>query len=119
MQFKYPFQIDKTGKTAILLDDKAHIEQMVEQVLFTIPGERVNRPTFGTGINQLIFAPLRDEMYSAIQVLIQGALQQWLGDLIVLNSVEVNNQDSMLQVQIQYLIKKTNQIQIVQFSRKV
>jgi len=119
LQINFPFQIDKNGKTAIVSDEESHVKQMVEQLLFTTPGERVNRPTFGTGINQLIFDPLRNEIFSAIQVLIQGALQQWLGDKIILNSVQVDSQDSILQVQIQYLIKNTNQVKVIQLSRQV
>jgi phage baseplate assembly protein W len=118
LEFNYPFQIDKNGKTAVV-SDEAHVEQMIEQVLFTTPGERVNRPTFGSGINQLVFAPLRDELLAATQVLVQGALQQWLGTLITINSVQVSSQDSTLQVLVQYVIKKTQQAQVAQFSRTV
>ena len=56
MQFNYPFSIDERGGIATV-DEEKHICQMVEQVLFTAIGERVNRPTFGSGINQLVFAP--------------------------------------------------------------
>jgi uncharacterized protein len=118
LEFNYPFQIDKNGKTDVV-SDEAHVEQMIEQVLFTTPGERVNRPTFGSGINQLVFAPLRDELLAATQVLVQGALQQWLGTLITINSVQVSSQDSTLQVLVQYVIKKTQQAQVAQFSRTV
>jgi phage baseplate assembly protein W len=118
MEFNYPFQIDKNGKTAIVTEE-AHLRQMVEQVLFTTPGERVNRPTFGSGINQLVFAPLSDELVTATQVLVQAALQHWLGDLIAVNSVQVTSEDSTLQVRVQYVIKKTQQAQVAQFTRRV
>jgi phage baseplate assembly protein W len=118
LEFNYPFQIDKNGKTAVVSSEEAHLRQMVEQVLFTTPGERVNRPTFGCGINQLVFAPIRDELVTATQVLVQGALQQWLGDLIIVNSVQVTSQDSTLQVKVQYIIKKTQKAQAAQFSRE-
>ena len=65
-----------------------HIRDLIEQVLFTAPGERVNRPNFGSGLLQLVFAPNSDELAAATQFLVQGALQQWLGDLIQVEGVE-------------------------------
>src|SRR3954453_14906994 len=80
MFFDYPFQIDGRGRTA-LTSDEEHIRDLIEQVLFTAPGERVNRPTFGSGLPQLLFMPTNDELVTATQFLVQGALQQWLGDI--------------------------------------
>lgn len=118
MEINYPFEIDKNGKTAVV-SAELHVTQMIEQVLFTTPGERVNRPTSGSGVNQLVFAPLRDELLTAIQVLVQGALQQWLGDLITVISVQVSSQDSILQVQVRYAIKNSQQVLVAQLSREV
>jgi phage baseplate assembly protein W len=118
MQNSYPYRIDNNGRTAIAGEDE-HIKQMIEQVLFTSPGERVNRPTFGTGINTLIFAPLSDEIVATTQLLVQGALQQWLGDLIVVRSVDVSSKESTLRVNISYVNRKTQQQQTVEFSRGV
>ena len=91
MQIDYPFHLDGRGRTALTSDDD-HIRDLIEQVLFTTPGERVNRPTFGTGLMQLVFAPNSDELATATQFLIQGALQQWLGDLIQIEAVQVESQ---------------------------
>jgi phage baseplate assembly protein W len=118
LEYSYPYQIDKNGRTAKSSEDK-HIRQMIEQVLFTTPGERVNRPTFGSGINQLVFAPLNDELVTATQLLVQGALQQWLGDLISIESVQITSQESTLQIDVRYTIKRTQQTQIAQFKREV
>src|SRR5689334_5459918 len=70
----YPFQVDGRGRTALTTSDD-HIRDLIEQVLFTAPGERVNRPTFGTGLPQLLFMPTNDEVATATQFLVQGALQ--------------------------------------------
>ena len=82
MQINYPWQTDRRGRTAQADSDDAHIRQLIEQVLFTAPGERVNRPSFGSGLMQLVFAPNSPELATATKFLVQGALQQWLGDLI-------------------------------------
>lgn len=112
MQFAYPFQFDKNGRTATTATDSAHIEQMIEQILFTTMGERVNRPTFGAGINQLVFAPLSDDLVNTTQTLVNGSLQQWLGDLITVQSVVVTSQDSTLQIVVTYVVKQTQQQQV-------
>jgi phage baseplate assembly protein W len=90
---------------------------MIEQVLFTAPGERVNRPDFGCGLQRLVFAPNSDELAAASQFLVQGALQQWLGDLIELNDVEVLSEDARLYINIQYTERRTQQQRTVQFAR--
>jgi len=115
-QFDYPFHFDSTGRTAAI-DQEAHIRDLIEQVLFTAPGERVNRPTFGSGVMQLVFAPNSDQLASATQFLVQGALQQWLGDLIQVEAVEVRNEDSTLRITIQYLIRRSQTRQVAEFTR--
>jgi uncharacterized protein len=117
LQFAYPFRIDKNGRTATA-SDVDHIEQMIEQVLFTSMGERVNRPTFGSGINQLVFAPLSDDLVKTTQMLVNSSLQQWLGDLIVVQSVVVTSQESTLQIVVTYVIKQTLQQQVSTFTKE-
>jgi len=118
MQIDYPFHLDGRGRTA-LTSDNDHIRDLIEQVLFTAPGERVNRPTFGTGLMQLIFAPNSDELATATQFLVQGALQQWLGDRIQIEAVQVENRDSTLTVTVQYLVRRNQQRRVAQFSRGI
>lgn len=116
MQIDYPYHFDGRGRTAETTDDD-HIRDLIEQVLFTAPGERVNRPTFGSGVMQLVFAPNGDALASATQQLVQGALQQYLGDLIQVQAVTVQNEDSTLRIQIQYIVRRTQQAQVAQFTR--
>jgi phage baseplate assembly protein W len=112
----YPYHFDTRGRTAQTEDD-THIRDLIEQVLFTAPGERVNRPTFGSGLMQLVFAPNSDTLAATTQFLVQGALQQWLGDLIAVESVHVDAQDGTLRVVIQYVVRRTQARQTAQFSR--
>lgn len=116
MQLDYPLHFDSRGRTAETSDDE-HIRDMIEQILFTSPGERVNRPTFGSGVMQLIFAPNSDALAAATQMTVQGALQQWLGDLILVEAVDVQNEDSTLQVTVQYVVRRSQQRQTAQFTR--
>ena len=116
MNNDFPFQFDTRGRTATSGDDD-HVRDMIEQLLFTNPGERVNRPDFGSGLLQLIFAPNSPELAAALQFTVQAALQQWLGDLIEVNEVDVQNEDSTLRITVQYIIRRTQQQQTAQFTR--
>ena len=102
----FPFHFDSRGRTA-QTDDADHIRDLIYQVLFTSPGERVMRPTFGSGLLQLVFAPNSDVLAATTQMLVQGALQQWLGDLIVVEAVNVEAEDATLRVTVQYVIRRT------------
>jgi hypothetical protein len=116
MNIDYPFHFDHRGRTAEA-DYDDHIRDMIEQVLFTNPGERVNRPDFGCGLMQLVFAPNSDELAAATQFLVQGALQQWLGDLIQVNAVKVESVDASLKVLVQYTIRLTQENKTAEFVR--
>lgn len=116
MQVDYPLHFDNLGRTAETSDDE-HIRDLIEQILFTSPGERVNRPDFGSGVMQLIFAPNSDALAAATQMTVQGSLQQWLGDLILVEAVDVQNEDSTLQVTVQYIIRRNQQRRTAQFTR--
>jgi phage baseplate assembly protein W len=114
MNIAFPYQFDGRGRTAEASQND-HIRDLIEQVLFTAPGERVNRPDFGCGLLQLVFESNSAEIATATQFLVQGALQQTLGDLIQINNVTVTAQDSQLTVTIQYLIRTTQQQQVATF----
>ena len=116
MNLDYTYGFDARGRTAATSDDD-HIRDMIEQVLFTTPGERVNRPTFGSGLLQLVFASNSDALAATTQFLVQSALQQWLGELIAVEDVQAENQDSALTVTVQYVIRRTQQRQVATFTR--
>ena len=118
MNIDYPYHFDGRGRTATTTDED-HIRDMIEQLLFTSPGERVNRPDFGSGILQLVFAPNSPELAATLQFTMQAALQQWLGDVIQVVGLEVTSQDSSLMVDLKYLLRQTNQEQTASFTRQV
>jgi phage baseplate assembly protein W len=117
MQIAYPFHFDNHGRTAQAASAD-HIHDLIEQVLFTSPGERVNRPDFGSRLMQLVFAPNSDELATATQLMVQGALQQWLGDLIQVEATEIESEEATLRVTIQYTIRRSQQRQVAKFERE-
>jgi phage baseplate assembly protein W len=108
MFIDFPFHVGDRRRTATTTFED-HVRDLVEQLVFTSPGERVNRPTFGAGLQQLVFAPNSVELASALQFLVQGALQQYLADVIDLTSVDVDAVDSQLVVQISYIVRRTGE----------
>lgn len=101
MQIAFPYVFDKNRLTG-LTDDRAHVRQMLEQLLFTMPGERVNRPDFGCAVQRMVFAPQSTEVVATLQRLIESEIHRWLGDVLTLRNLEVAAEDSVLNVLIEY-----------------
>lgn len=118
MHIGYPFHIADNGRSAGSGDNE-HIRQMIEQVLFTVPGERVNRPDFGTGLMQLVFSPNSPELAAATEFTVQGALQQWLGEVIQVEGVKVESVEATLRVTVRYLERRNQERRVARFSRQV
>jgi len=116
MQIDYPFAIDARGRTATV-EDADHLRDLIEQVLFTSPGERVNRPTFGSGLMELVFAPTNDALTAAVQASTHAALQEWLGDLIEVTRVDVVNDDARIVVTVGYTQRRTDESRVDVFAR--
>ncbi len=104
--FDFPYRIDGRGRTAEA-DSHDHVRDLIYQVLFTAPGERVNRPDFGCGITQLVFMPNSDALAAATQYLVQGALTRWLDEAIAVHDVEITNSDSTLTVRVAYTDRRS------------
>ena len=114
----FPFRIDRHGRTA-RVDRAQHIRDLIEQLLFTSPGERVNRPTLGSGLAQLVFAPLSSELLSATQGLVQGNLQEWLADRIRVDAVEVAAGDGRLEVTVRFTDLQSELAEEVRVTREL
>jgi phage baseplate assembly protein W len=110
----HPFQIDRIGRVATT-DADDHVRDMIYQVLFTNPGERVNLPDFGCGLLQLVFMPNSDALATATQFMVQGALQRWLADVIQVEQVRVLSKDETLVVDVVYVRRDNGQRQQDQF----
>jgi phage baseplate assembly protein W len=116
VHLEHPFHFDGRRRTAEA-SERDWLRGLVEQVLLTHPGERVNRPTFGSGLRELPFAGLSAEVYSATEFLVQASLQQWLGDLIRVEAVEVSVQDATLRVTVAFSDLRTGEAGTEVFER--
>jgi phage baseplate assembly protein W len=113
----FPWHVDLRGRTAEPPDEDAHVRDLIEQVLFTTPGERVNRPDFGSGLMQMVFQPNSDELAAATGFLVRNALEHWLGDLVAVEGVEVEAVESRLRVTVRYVVRRTEAQATAQFTR--
>jgi len=100
-QVAYPYHVDTRGRTATA-DDERHLRDLVEQVLFTTPGERIHRPDFGCGLLQLAFEPAGEALAETVRMTVQGALQRWLGERIQVDRVTIEHSDGTLRVGVTY-----------------
>jgi uncharacterized protein len=96
-----PFHVAGSGRTAVTGTDD-HIRDMIFSVLFTSPGERVNRPDFGCGLKTLVFAPASEAIAAATQVLVKGSLQKWLEAEIEVEDVDVEAVENEIVVTVVY-----------------
>ena len=101
IDFAFPYRVGADGVTALTGRDD-HIRDMIEQILFTRKGERVNRPDFGAGVADLLFSENAPEIAAAVQHMVQAALQQWLAGVIEVLDVDALARDNMLEVTVSY-----------------
>ena len=111
----FPYHFDGRGRTATT-DRDDHIRDLIEQVLFTAPGERVMRPDFGSGLLALVFEPNSTTLAATTQMLVQGALQQYLSHLIAVQGVQVINDDGALRVDVRYVVLLDRSTHVASFT---
>jgi len=111
----FPFRIDGRGRSAST-DRAEHVRDLIRQVLFTTPGERVNRPDFGCGLRTLVFAPSSEVVAAATQVLVKGALQKWLADEIQVEALEVSAEEERLVVTVAYALRESGERLVDEFT---
>ena len=114
----FPYRTDGRGRTHEAARE-AWLHGLIEQLLFTLPGERVNRPDFGCGLMQLVFAPNSPELAATVQALVQASLQQWLGHLLRIDEVAASSEDATLTVAVRYTVIETQQAGEAQFTRSL
>jgi phage baseplate assembly protein W len=114
----FPYRLDASGATATAVGSE-HVSQMLEQLLFTAPGERVNHPDFGCGLLDLVFEPSSDALGAALTAVIGAAVQQWLGDVIELGRVDVEASEATLSITVSYVVRADGRPETARFDAGV
>ena len=115
MNIAFPLQIDRAGRTAAASYDD-HVRQMIEQLLFTRPSERVMQPALGCSLLQLVFEPNSPEIAAVVQMTVQASLQRWLGDVVRIDSLTVSAADAALTITVAYVVLATGSAQQATFT---
>src|SRR5437879_9987032 len=108
MNIDFPYHFEGRGRTAAT-DDDDHIRDMIEQLLLTSPGERVNRPDFGSGLQQMVFTPNRVEVAATLQFTMQASIERWLGNVIELRNLSVDVVETTLTITVEYALRRTGE----------
>jgi phage baseplate assembly protein W len=114
----FPYRIDGRGRSGTT-DADDHVRDMIHQVLFTNPGERLNRPDFGCGLKSLVFMPNSDVLAAATQALVKGSLQKWLELEIQVEQVEVVADEATLEVTVVYVRRATSEREVATFRSNI
>jgi|SRR5688572_24423873 uncharacterized protein len=114
-ELDFPYRFDAHGRTATTSRED-HVRDLIEQVLMTAPGERVMRPEFGSGLLGLVFEPNSTVLAATTQMLVQAALQQHLGHLLLVQAVEVSPADAALRVEVRYVLLRDRTTHSVTFT---
>ena len=104
MSLAFPFHLTPVGRSAQSPSPETHIRELLEQLLLTRPGERVNRPQLGCGLGDLVFGPSSPEVAAAVSVTLGAAVAEFLGDLIRVRDLRVQAGDGELRVDLAYEI---------------
>jgi phage baseplate assembly protein W len=107
-----PVELDRrTGKVATA-EYEEDIRQSIRIILETAPGERVMRPNFGCGIHELVFSAVDSTAIQRIRSVVEEAMRRCEARIEVLN-VNVDEAATVkgeLLVELEYRVRKTNQI---------
>jgi phage baseplate assembly protein W len=76
---------------SLTADADLHLKDKIMAVLFTAPGERVNNPRFGAGLNRAVFEGLNELTLSAIEYRVSEGLRRDVGDEILLDSIDITS----------------------------
>jgi Bacteriophage baseplate protein W len=108
--FDYPFRIGGEGGVALTGADD-HLRDLIEQVLLTNPGERVNLPEFGCGLKKLVFAGNDEILQATVKFIVSQNLNRWLGDRMIVESIRIVSEEETLAIEITYQLRRTRERQ--------
>lgn len=117
MDIDFPWRYDDAGQTARTSYEE-HVRDMLELLIFTDFGERVNRPGYGCGLRQLVFAPNSPELAAALKYTIEAAIQRELGDVVLLEGLDVQSVEAALRVEVRYLVLRTGAREEARFQQR-
>lgn len=114
-----PYRISGGGRTATTDEAGRHARDLIEAVLFTSPGERVNRPDFGSGLREMLFDTNSEALETAADFLIQSAIQRHLSDILTVTELTIRRDEGVLEISLAYVLRETGERDSQIFRREV
>ena len=102
----FPIRVDGAGGIRTSSDEE-DIREAVEIILRTVLSERVMRPEFGSGIQDLVFEPNNANLAGRIDFLVKKALERW-EPRVTLREVLIRPDAERIEVDVSYIIRSTN-----------
>lgn len=113
----FPFRVGTDGRTVSPASLDEHIRGEILQLLLTNAGERPFLPSLGGNLRRLVFQGNDDVSAGLAKSNISQALSYWLGHRVKVLSLDVDNQDSTLAIDLSYQVIDTGQQRRVRFER--
>lgn len=114
-----PYRVDTTGRSAMTDDARQHARDLIEAVLFTAPGERVNRPDFGSGLLDMVFDTNNQALETAGDFLIQSAIQKHLSEVLTVTQLSLRRDEGMLEITLSYVLRATGEPVTDSFAQRI
>jgi phage baseplate assembly protein W len=108
--WRFPPTFDKERQDIVLVEAGIDIQQSLEIILSTLPGERVLTPDFGANLDRLLFEPLDASLISLMQDIIETALIRH-EPRIGVNNVLIEEDGSFegrVLIEVDYTVRSTN-----------
>jgi hypothetical protein len=108
---KFPFQFNVIGgtETSVAVSEKYdHINESIQQILGTSPGERAMLPEFGSRLRELLFEPNNAVLKALARVYVIDAIKRWEKRVIVkevyIDDSPYNLDQGLLNIHINYVV---------------
>lgn len=111
----FPFRVGADGRTVPPANLDEHIRGEILQLLLTNNGERPFLPSFGGNLRRLVFQGNDEVTVGLAKSNISQALSYWLGHRVKIISLDVENQDAVLAIDLSYQVIDTGEQRRVRF----
>ncbi len=115
---KFPLQPGHDGRSATVERDR-WIRDLLEAFLFTNPGERINRPEFGSGLIAMVFRGNHAALSDALDANVRASIEQYFSHLLDLEELKIEQHDALLEIEVVYRTRPDNIRHQVRFKQEV
>ena len=106
----FPPAFDPRTREAVMVTQQQDVEESLRILLSTSPGERVMHPTYGCGLQRMVFENMDESRLTEIRSLVERAVL-FFEPRVILQEVRVNTDElfeGILRLRLDYSIRTTN-----------